>query len=103
MWLHLQKEHLTGPHCKLRPLRYGPYTITKVFGDNAFDHSPFQVGLGFQALCPIDVAMPFAATHADSAHIQFEVSMLNNFIERIQHIRQQVHYILDRSNAKYKK
>ena len=25
-------------------------------------HSPFQVGLGFQPLCPIDVAMPLAAT-----------------------------------------
>jgi hypothetical protein len=23
-------------------------------------HNPFQVGLGFQPLCPIDVAMPFA-------------------------------------------
>jgi hypothetical protein len=25
-------------------------------------HSPFQVGLGFQPLCPIDIAMPFVAT-----------------------------------------
>jgi hypothetical protein len=33
-------------------------------------HSPFQVGLGFQPLCPIDVAMPFAATRADSTHVQ---------------------------------
>ena len=32
-------------------------------------HSPFQVGLGFQPLCPIEVAMPFAATQADSAHV----------------------------------
>ena len=47
-----------------------------------------QVGLGFQPLCPIDVAMPFAATQADSAHIQSEVSKENSFIERIQHIRQ---------------
>jgi len=52
------------------------------------NHSPFQVGLGFQPLCPIDVAMPFAATQADSAHIQSEVSKANNFIERIQHIHQ---------------
>ena len=69
---------------------------------NSTNHSPFQVGLGFQPLCPIDVAMPFAATQADSAHIQSEVSKANNFIERIQHIHQQVHDILDRSNAKYK-
>jgi hypothetical protein len=32
-------------------------------------HSPFQVGLGFQPLCPIDVAMPFAATQVDLAHV----------------------------------
>ena len=49
------------------------------------NHNPFQVGLGFQPLCPIDVAMPFAATQADSAHIQSEVSKENSFIE---HIRQ---------------
>ncbi len=35
-------------------------------------HSPFQVGLGFQPLCPIDVAMPLAATHMNSAHVQSE-------------------------------
>ena len=69
---------------------------------NSTNNSPFQVGLGFQSLCPIDVAMPFAATQVDSAHIQSEVSKVNNFIECIQHILQQVHDILDRSNAKYK-
>jgi hypothetical protein len=37
VWLHLQKERLTGPHRKLRPLYYGPYTITKNVGDNAFE------------------------------------------------------------------
>ena len=37
VWLHLQKERLTGPHRKLRPLRYGSYTITKVVGDNDFE------------------------------------------------------------------
>jgi hypothetical protein len=36
-WLHLQKEHLTEPHQKLRPLRYGSYTVTKAMGDNAFE------------------------------------------------------------------
>ena len=52
------------------------------------DHSPFQASLGFQPLCPIDVAMPFAATQVDSAHIQSEVSKANNFIKCIQHILQ---------------
>ena len=65
-------------------------------------HSPFQVGLGFQPLCPIDVAMPFAAAQGDSAHVQSEVDKASSFIDRIQQIRQQVHDILDRANAKYK-
>ena len=26
-----------GPHQKLHPLCYGPYTMTKVVGDNAFE------------------------------------------------------------------
>ena len=46
--------------------------------------------------------MPFAASQADSSHIQSKVSKANNFIERIQHIFQSVHDILERSNAKYK-
>jgi hypothetical protein len=50
---------------------------------NSTDHSPFQVGMGFQPLCYIDVAMPFAATQADSAHVQSEVAKANNFIKRI--------------------
>ena len=33
----LQKEYLTGPHRKLHPLCYGPYTITKDVGDNYFE------------------------------------------------------------------
>jgi len=60
------------------------------------------VGLGFQPLCPIDVAMPFAATHIDLAHVQFETDKEKNFIKHIKHIRQQVHEILEISNAKYK-
>ena len=52
------------------------------------NHNPFQVGLGFQPLCPIDIAMPFAASQANSTHIQSEVFKANNFIECIQHIHQ---------------
>ena len=46
--------------------------------------------------------MAFAATHADSTHVQSETDKVNNFIEHIQHIHQQVHDILEKSNAKYK-
>jgi len=60
------------------------------------------VGLGFQPLCPIDVAMPFATAHADSAHVQSETDKANSFIEHIQHIPQQIHDILEKSNAEYK-
>jgi hypothetical protein len=52
------------------------------------DHNPFQVGLGFQPLCPIDVTIPFASTHADSAHVQSKAAKENNFIEHIQQIHQ---------------
>ena len=46
VWLHLQKECLTEAYQKLRPLWYGPYTITKVVGDNAFELSiPAFLGL----------------------------------------------------------
>jgi hypothetical protein len=31
-------------------------------------HNPFQVGLGFQPLGPMDVALPLAATQEDSSH-----------------------------------
>ena len=65
-------------------------------------HNPFQVGLGLQPLCPINLAVPFSATQVDSAHVQYEYDRGNNFIERIHHILQQVHDILDRANAKYK-
>jgi hypothetical protein len=58
------------------------------------DHSPFQVGLGFQPLGPIDVALPLASTHAESSHAQFEVDKATKFIERIQHIWKIVHDIL---------
>ena len=57
-------------------------------------HIPFHVGLGFQPLCPIDVALPLATTQEDSFHIYFEVGKATRFIERIQHIHQQVHEIL---------
>jgi hypothetical protein len=46
--------------------------------------------------------MPFVATQEDSAHVQYEADKENSFIEHIQHIRQQVHDILDKDNAKYK-
>ena len=56
--LHLQKESLTGPHRKLHPLLYGPYTTTKVVGDNAFKLRilPF---LGFHSVFNVDHLRPY--------------------------------------------
>jgi hypothetical protein len=69
---------------------------------SSIGHSAFQVGLGFQPLGPIDVALPLATTQAESSHVQSKVDKATRFIERIQHIHQQVHEILQKSNAKYK-
>jgi hypothetical protein len=66
------------------------------------DHSPFQVGLGFQPLGPIDVAFPLTTTQTKSSHDQFVIDKDIRSIERIQHIHQQVQDILQKSNAKYK-
>lgn len=51
-------------------------------------HNPFQVGLGFQPLFPIDVSIPFAATQEDSTHVQSEADRANKVINYIQHIHQ---------------
>jgi hypothetical protein len=66
------------------------------------EHNPFYVGLGFQPLGPIDVVVPLAATQVDSSHAQTKDDKVTWFIEKIQHILQQVQDILQNSNAKYK-
>ena len=60
------------------------------------------MGLGFQPLGPIDVAVPLAVTSTDSFPAPTEVDKATQFIEQIQHIHQQVQYILNKSNDKYK-
>jgi hypothetical protein len=37
------------------------------------DHNPFQVGLGFQPLGPIDVALPLAVTSTDPLLLQLKL------------------------------
>ena len=51
-------------------------------------HIPFQVGLGFQPLGPMDVALPLANTSADSSPAPLEAFKATQFIERIHHIHQ---------------
>ena len=68
VWLHLQKELLVGPHRKLCPLQYGPYTITKVVGDNAFEFSipPF---LGLNPLFNVDRLQPYFPPFLDTSNV----------------------------------
>jgi hypothetical protein len=68
VWLHLQKERLIGPHRKLRPLRYGPYTITKVVGSNAFELNtpPF---LRLHPVFNVDLLRPYFPPLLDTSHM----------------------------------
>ena len=68
VWLHLQKERLRGPHHKLRPLRYGLYTITKVVGNNAFELNipPF---LGMHPIFNVDRLRPYFPPLLDTSDI----------------------------------
>jgi len=89
------------PHAWDERLPYVKHSYNRALHSST-SHNPFQVGLGFQPLCPIDVAMPFVATQADLAHVHSEIDKENSFIEHIQHICQHIHDILEKSNAKYK-
>jgi hypothetical protein len=46
-------------------------------------HIPFQVGLGFQPLGPMDVSLPLAATQEDSSHAPTGDDKATRFIEWI--------------------
>jgi hypothetical protein len=69
VWLHLQKECLTGPHQKLLPLCYGLYTITKYVGDNAFELNipPF---LGLHPVFNVDILRPYFSPLLDTSKIK---------------------------------
>jgi hypothetical protein len=68
VWLHLQKERLTGPHQKLLPLCYGSYTITKVVGDNDFELNipPF---LGLHPVFNVALLRPYFPPLLDTSEI----------------------------------
>ena len=50
---------------------------------------------------PPDVAIPHATTQTESTHVMSEADKETKFIEHIQHVRQQVHTIFDKSNTKF--
>jgi hypothetical protein len=53
-------------------------------------------------LGPIDVALPLATAQTKYSSDHSAIDKATRFIEQIQHIRQQVQEILQKSNAKYK-
>jgi hypothetical protein len=67
-WLHLPKEHLTGPHRKLCPLHYGPYTINKAMGNNDFELNipPF---LGLHPVFNVDLLRPYFPPLLDTLEV----------------------------------
>ena len=73
VWLHLQKEHLTGPHRKIHPLRYGSYTITKVVKNNAFELNipPF---LGLHPVFNVDCLRSYFPPLLDTSDIAEEIT-----------------------------
>ena len=73
VWLHLQKEHLAGPHRKIHPHRYGPYTITKDVGDNAFELSipPF---LGLHPVFNVDRLRPYFPPLLDTSDVEEQLT-----------------------------
>jgi hypothetical protein len=44
-------------------------------------HNPFQVGLGFQPLVPIDVSLPLVVTSTESCPAPTEADKATRFIE----------------------
>ena len=68
VWLHLQKERITRAYRKMRPLRYGPYTITKAMGDNTFELNipPF---LCLHPVFNVDRLQPYFPPLLDTSNI----------------------------------
>jgi hypothetical protein len=81
------------PHTWDESLPYVQHSYNRAL-HSSIGHNPFQVGLGFQPLDPIDVALPLAVTSTDSSPTPTEADKATRFIERIQHICQQVQDIL---------
>jgi hypothetical protein len=73
------------PHTWDDNLPYVQHNYNRVIHSST-GHNPFQVGLGFQPLGPIDVALPLASTQDKSSHDNKEAKKATRFIANIQHI-----------------
>jgi hypothetical protein len=83
VWLYLQKEHLTGPHRKLRPLCYGPYIVTKAVGDNSFELNipPF---LGLHLVFNVDLLHPYFPPLLDTSEVVEQLTPMKLNLDYIQ-------------------
>jgi hypothetical protein len=90
-----------NPHTLDESLPYVQHNY-KMALHNSTSYSPFQLGLGFPPLGPIDVALLIKIPLTYSSHVQSMADKATRLIEQIQHIHQQVHEIFHKSNAKYK-
>jgi hypothetical protein len=74
VWLHLQKKFLTGPHRKIHPLCYGPYTITKVSGDNDFELNIPPL-LGLHPVFNVALLRPYFPALLDTSKIAEQLKL----------------------------
>ena len=70
---YICRRSLTGPDHKLFPLRYGPYTITKAIGKNAFELNipPF---LGLHPIFNVDCLCPYFPPLPDTSDIEEQLT-----------------------------
>jgi hypothetical protein len=81
------------PHTWDESLPYVQHSYNRAL-HRSIGHNPFQVGLEFQPLGPIDVALPLAVTSTDSSPALTEADKATRFIEQIQYIHKKVQDIL---------
>ena len=68
---------------------------------SSIGHIPFKVCLGYQPLAPIDVSIPVMQSNLVPC-LDKEKDRAIKFIDKIHHLQQQVHEILEKTNKKYK-
>jgi hypothetical protein len=69
------------PHTWDESLPYVQHSYNRAIHSST-NHNPFQVGLGFQPLGPMDVALPLASTQEESSHAQTKADKATRFIEQ---------------------
>jgi hypothetical protein len=91
-WLQLYKKIFIGPHKKLLPLYYGPYTFIKAMGDNAFylNIPPF---LGLHPMFNMDLLQPYFPPLLDTSEISEQLTPTDLNHDCMQH--ESSDYIVD--------